>query len=694
MRKLLQLDFKLFIKTIFLPIIYLLLLGFSVYSFTNTMLSTGDGPFNTFLLFNFVGPCSTLGAMGFIVFLCVSFEYIRKAASCGQKEVQQGIPSAERRTFLSKFIILLLLLLAYYLIAFIGSEVVTFQSIPVYMPYFINIFLATLLYILGPALIGLLIGCVSGLYFKTRIPFYTLALVLFVLILDFFTSTLTILSYQVAAALGSAAGIFFSKLTGLINSLPIISVITADAAYGQSIEPYRFSLVLFWVALCAALLFFLLRAKKRIGMKLVSGVLAAVSVFGLIGYWNQGSSWRTPQMTPLAASTDSDMYYYETLKQYEKSETKSPAFSVTAYELHFSLFTELSAQAVMTLDSGDLSEYDFTLHHAYRVTGVTDQDGTPLSFDRRQDYLTVQNPGTLQEIRVSYAGYHSYFYSSAQGAYLPGFLAYYPVEGFHPVMEADMIRYNTAWLPEQEKQFTVTVSAPCEAYTNLDEKSGNTFSGAARTLTVQAGMYREDRTGATKAVLPFCTDGTDIKADLTAKLAHVNEVTGLKLSLPDFKMVLYAPNLYLPQPGVSTPLFYDDYLLYFHDDNMIDSEGQIAAQLVEKLLPLDQNKASVRNAYLEMISSVISGSDDIREFFAVQFGEKAEGDYKVIDSLPDEQNAEREIQFYLYKALLGSDTKTFVAELDRYLRGSDTTDQLQFAKALADAYPIKEGTQQ
>ena len=141
------------------------------------------------------------------------------------------------------------------------------------------------------------------------------------------------------------------------------------------------------------------------------------------------------------------------------------------------------------------------------------------------------------------------------------------------------------------------------------------------------------------------------------------------------------------------PVFLDDTLLYYRNPYMdpvyaVDSLMLVAA---EQCVPAAPGKERVREAYIEMAKSVLTQDETAVSFFAALFGRNIEGDYKAVQDFSEEENAAREVKYYLYKALLGSDAPTIFRAVNEYLTDeSDTTDQLVFVKALAEQYPVKE----
>ena len=117
----------------------------------------------------------------------------------------------------------------------------------------------------------------------------------------------------------------------------------------------------------------------------------------------------------------------------------------------------------------------------------------------------------------------------------------------------------------------------------------------------------------------------------------------------------------------------------------------LAPVAAEQCVPEALGKELVRGAYIEMVQSVLAQDDAAISSFVALFGKNIEGDYKVVQDFSEEENAAREVRYYLYKALLGSDAPTIFRAVNEYLTDdSDTTDQLAFVKALAEQYPVKE----
>ena len=523
MGKLYRLNWKLYLKTIYLPAVYLLLLGYGVYQFVTFSLGLPAGrPLMSFQD-NLTGTIAQLGTLCFTFFLFEAYEFLHKSADRDLRESLRSTNSGERKTVASQLLVLLGLVLLTFLLAVV-AVLITAQSINPMSPAALgNAMLAVTLYLLCPMLIAVLLGAVGALCIS-RLPFYFLALLMVFLTSEFSDVFTMTAGFQAAGMLGIPFGIFVIRLTGLFRNLTLGTFILSDMAYGLSVEPFHWALVLFWVGLCLALLCWMLRRRKGLLMRVLSGIFAAVCAFGLWGYANPGSNWRLAIKPSVEYNANSDFVYYSKSEtNAQQNETKPAGFSVTDYVLDLSFWKDLSATATLTLDGIQLPEYDFTLYHGYTVRSVTDGEGNLLSYERWHDYLRVKAPegAALNTVRIVYDGYHQDYYSSAQGAFLPGFFPYYPMEGLFPVMEEGDIYYT---IPAQkaERNFTIQVNSSCEAFSNLSGKDGNTLTGKAKYLTVVAGMYEEKDFEGDHIIAPYgtCLLYTSMLLRHAGKLEH------------------------------------------------------------------------------------------------------------------------------------------------------------------------------
>ena len=690
MGKLYRSSMKLFIKTIYLPALYAVVAGYFVYlgiDMVNRSFDPQRPPESLLMSVPANGNALfvQMGLILFALFLFLSYEFLHKAKDRSLQETLQGIPGAERKSFFAELLTLLTLAVVLLTLCTVLVEWNAFCLYAFNWTYFLNTLLGCLLHLWGPGLIGLLLGAVGSLYLG-RMMFYLLSLIVVFLVSDFSEEFLMVLSFQSGSTFGVPFGLWLLRTLGLLRNLLPYSITYLDEAYGQSLEPFRWALVVFWLCVCMALIVWKLRGRKKVGLRITSGVLAVVCVFGLFGYWTPGSNWRTPMMEKLDNMVENDISYYAPENKVQHPfEVAAPQFAVTACDLEMHVWKELSATAELTLDGTNLDSYDFTLYHRYEVQSVTDEEGNPLPYQRWADYLSVENPGqtALDVIRVTYRGYSTVMYSSAQGVFLPGGFAYYPMEGKHAVLEDDYFRYNMDTLPQTERQFTVRVQSLCPAvFTNLEQQADGSFSGSSRVLTVVGGMYHMGTAGETEAILPGSyRTAYDWIGELNQYLAKLSEVTGVNIPAADFKKVVIMSNGLICSVLESVELA-DDVLLMAGDMGVYYNLA--AAKYLLQTLPDVSDKPGTVLALQSMTESILGGDETGLSGFMGVFGIRELTDYVYVESLSEEENANREVQFYICKALQASDIKTVFQAVYNYLSQPDSAvPELDFAKSLA-----------
>ena len=690
MGKLYRSSMKLFVKTIYLPALYAVVAGYLLYRGIDMVRISFDTTWNLEQHLDSIpiGVNTLIVQMGlvlFALFLFLSYEFLCKAKDRSLQETLQGTPGAEGKSFFAGLLVLLTWAAVLFTLCTVLVEWKAFCIYAFNGPYFLNTLLACLLYLWVPGLIGLLLGAAGSLYVG-RMVFYLLSLVLVFLVSDFSEEFLLVSSFQVSGTFGVPFGLWVLRVTGLLHNLTPYSISMQDTAYGQSLEPFRWALVLFWLCLCTALIVWKLRGRKKAGLRILSGVLAVLCVFGLYGYWTPGSNWRTPALEKLDNMVEHDTGYYGNYGENNSrfTEVNPPRFAVTACDLELSVWKELNATAELTLDGTNLDSYDFTLYHKYKVQSVTDGAGNPLSYRRWQDYLRIENPGqtALDVIRITYHGYHSVMYSSAQGIFLPGGFAYYPMEGQHAVYDEFGIMMNMDTLPQTKRQFTVRVQGLCPAvFTNLEQQEDGSFSGSSRALTVLGGMYHTKFIEETEVIVPGCyKTPRDWVGEINEYLAAISEVTGVALPKADFTKVAIIPNGMICSTFGST-VFAGDILLI--DDRAVDYYNDAVSQWLLQTLPDVRDKPGATEALESMAQAIAGGDETGRSGFIGLFGVRELTDYVYVESLSEEENAKREVQFYICKALQASDIKTVFQAVYNYLLQPDSTiPELDFAKSL------------
>ena len=185
------------------------------------------------------------------------------------------------------------------------------------------------------------------------------------------------------------------------------------------------------------------------------------------------------------------------------------------------------------------------------------------------------------------------------------------------------------------------------------------------------------------------TAGVDILKELQVQIQNFSQLTGLSVTMPEIKHIILPYNIHFPNPSNSgETVISGNSIIFMYDLGNYNPYGGVVKYLLTKNYPDTAEKQYVKDTMDMMMTAVLDGDETLESVFVAQFGVDLPESYKWIDDYSESENSRREVQFYLYKALRGSDMKTLFAELERYLMDeTNTTDQLTFAKSLAEKYP-------
>lgn len=326
-------------------------------------------------------------------------------------------------------------------------------------------------YLFLTSLAGLSIALVASLLAK-RIVSYLLML-LFAVLGSGYASSLYELAYEITT-------VDLTNVIRLLEIMPPSMNYEPSAFYGYSLQGFQIAAIFFWISLSFAIAAFLLLRRKRLparaGAVLPCGLAAAACLMLTV--------LPASTMTQVVyGSTDDGTYYSSDMER-----EVDAAYRATGYDMVLKFGRQLTAEVAMAVDSPALDRYPMTLYHGYQIKSITDQTGEPLRYTRDGDYLTVENnaSGSVQEIRLVYAGYSSTFYSNAQAVYLPGCFPYYPQPGFHTVFSTVYDGYEKNALI-QPAQFRIEIKAPYQVFSNLAESNG-VFTGTTEAPTLLSGF--------------------------------------------------------------------------------------------------------------------------------------------------------------------------------------------------------------
>ena len=286
----------------------------------------------------------------------------------------------------------------------------------------------------------------------------------------------------------------------------------------------KISQLLFYIVL-SVMIFIIINNKSRIGKIWKSVICLFFCACLLSGYFMKIS---VPKMDLSASSTVNDDLYYIHYKDgrqdpaQDVQREKAADFQVKKYDLNFSTYLNLKAEVRVYVDNQNLSEYNFTLYHKYKVTKVTNQSGIPLRFIQDHDYLTISSDNNeIEYLYMEYYGGSVQYYSSYAGVFLPANFSYYPIPGFHRTFD----EYN-GFLDNSlpyTATFNVKVHSLKQVYCNLEEKGKNQFSGNANSITILSGFYDTLKINDTSVIYPYFSksyEPCELKKDLNSFIEH------------------------------------------------------------------------------------------------------------------------------------------------------------------------------
>lgn len=251
------------------------------------------------------------------------------------------------------------------------------------------------------------------------------------------------------------------------------------AEFGESILPYRFFIIGFWLFLCLSFICFTRNRYKKYAVVSVVLCLAA-----FIAYTYPASKMEQTHDVYLNGVPDG-IYVLESKDYIVKEEPAD--YQISEYDLNLSIKANLSATADLKV-SKSLERYRMTLYRQYKVSKVVDQDGHPLQYTQNQDYIDVCNQSGyhITNIIISYKGSSWDSYANYQGCYLPGYYAYYPRAGY--INLYDELGYIQPYFVDKDTFFKVKVN-PGKYISNLPEKDG-IYQGKCDGFTLLSGFYK------------------------------------------------------------------------------------------------------------------------------------------------------------------------------------------------------------
>ena len=248
---------------------------------------------------------------------------------------------------------------------------------------------------------------------------------------------------------------------------------------GIQTEWTRFGVQFFWIFLCLGAV--CLIKKRKI---CVTGCLLLACSVGCMVYA------QLPASVFRHYNGHIDFYLYKD-EAGGLPRTEEP-YTISDYDLTLNIGRQLDVTGTLVFEADEpTDEFDLTLYHTYKVKSL--ESAEPITWSVEDDIVTIRTeaPTERLEIDLNYAGYHDFFYSSTDGALLPGWLPWYPMAGDNPVYVRYLwSEYNNLNRIEPA-HIRLTIDAPFEFVTNLEQVSERIYEGVSDSITLIGGYLEK-----------------------------------------------------------------------------------------------------------------------------------------------------------------------------------------------------------
>ncbi|MFT8310136.1 MAG: hypothetical protein ABF629_03140 [Sporolactobacillus sp.] len=192
---------------------------------------------------------------------------------------------------------------------------------------------------------------------------------------------------------------------------------------------------------------------------------------------------------------------------YSKKQVVPKQYTIraTSYTIDLRVKRLVTAQVKMALKNQEqqsLHHVDLSLYHGFKVRTVR-VNGQSASFSQKKDrlHLTLKNKwisGRNLKVEINYQGLSSpLFYANGQSVYLPYYFNWLPSTQLSPSFTLDngsLTRMNHQNM--QKVSYVLHYRGRTPLYTNIPERTHNSWSGNTRGLTLVSGeVQNESRNG-------------------------------------------------------------------------------------------------------------------------------------------------------------------------------------------------------
>lgn len=491
----------------------------------------------------------------FCVFLVLAYSIFQKQRKDGFFELNRMY--AERKGYCCQMLLLLALDVGISVNALVWVLILYWKNCVIRWDYTIHILENIIVWYTLVLMVAILTGYTLALIQNKRIVF---CLLVGILLLQ-------------SPLLGGTANVipaFYAILAWLrLMPFPWSDAPTLIDYVGYPIVAESYWLPVFWMSIC---LFFHIYSlypggrKRRLCLGFNAGLfLTAVIILAYVP-----ANLKTDVFNTYYQGGDHPQYYYRIAKHLPVTKEEAADFQISGYRMNFRVTDRLMGEVTIDIDEETQRDnYYFTLYHTYQVTRVWDQNGRTLHFQQYDDYLDIENPGSLEALTIQYQGSAPGCYSHEKGILLASYFPYYPRPGYHVVFD------KNEYMPILEDSpctYDITVNATQQIYSNLPEAERNHFRGEADGAFLLSGFVEEFHYRGIRVLYPY--DGTEPNEDIWEEsidiLLDFEEANGIAGQNSGVKTILLS-NIYFGRVYTFGSNWAE--MIYLSPDKMLQSEG-------------------------------------------------------------------------------------------------------------------------
>jgi len=451
----------------------------------------------------------TLSIYMFIMMMFVSYEYARKLFHKGSSEAMLVTTEGKRRKHY-KMIFCVMSIYSGVMSLLVGiivvKEYLFYKILDPNHEYVIhiikNIFLNDFLIMELGIVVGIALAAM-----QKRMSAYTIMCFLSIAISPYASSMAYMIDLSDLEHTG-AGKVAFKFLSYFYLMPGFMPKVMPRAEFGESILPYRFFIIGFWLFLFLSFICF-----TRSRYKKYAAVSVVLCLAAFIAYTYPVS--KMEQTFDIYLNGVPDRIYFSESRDFLVKEDPAD-YKICEYDLNLSIKANLSVTAGIKV-SKSLERYRMTLYRQYKVSKVVDQDGHKLEYTQNQDYIDVWNKSGchVTDIIISYKGSSWDSYANYQGCYLPGYYPYYPRAGYINLYDKEL-GYIKPYFVDKDTYFRVKVN-PGKYISNLPKKQG-IYQGRCDGFTLVSGFYKIKKLeNGNKLVYPYLDEFVVHNGKMTEK---------------------------------------------------------------------------------------------------------------------------------------------------------------------------------